>query len=401
MQRIYSLDRMQFMKRKFFILFIVLLFTSCSTSDIQSLASATLYKNPSTALASFVKSKSISYATNPKKLASDIQSLDTFLKDFINNISKNWGEDNVKIPKTKEYVKYMQNYKSRALIDFDKGLVTIETIDEKNSKESLKNAIITTLLLPSDPRAADLFGSKTIKLGATPYLLGEIKDDQNKNIRYEWRANRFANILLTSKFKQKYIKKDSKNIKISYVEIFMVKDHADIRVAKFKPLVSKYAKKYNISKNLIYSIIKTESNFNQFAVSGAGAIGLMQIVPSSAGRDAYKYIKGKTLTPSKSYLFNAQNNIEIGSAYLKILATKYLTGIHNDITREYCVISAYNTGSGNVLKTFSTNKTTAKNIINKKTPAQVYKILREKLPYVETRNYLKKVITYKKDFVNL
>ena len=45
----------------------------------------------------------------------------------------------------------------------------------------------------------------------------------------------------------------------------------------------------------------------------------MQIVPTSAGRDAYKHTKGKSWTPTKSYLFNAKNNIELGSGYLQIL----------------------------------------------------------------------------------
>lgn len=185
----------------------------------------------------------------------------------------------------------MNNYKSRALIDFDKGIVTVETLDDKNSKNSLKEAIVTTLLLPDDPRAADLFGTKPIKLGGTPYLYGEIKDDQNKDIRYSWRANRFANVLIKNSFKVKTINKNNKKVKISYVNIPMTKDHANVRVAKFKPIVKKYAKKHNLSQNLVYAIIKTESNFNQFALSNAGAIGLMQIVPTSAGRDAYKFTK--------------------------------------------------------------------------------------------------------------
>ena len=181
----------------------------------------------------------------------------------------------------------------------------------------------------------------------------------------------------------------------------MVKDHANIRVAKFKPFVDKFAKKYNISKNLIYSIIRTESNFNQFAISSAKAYGLMQIVPTSAGKDAYKYVKGKTWEPSKSYLFDAQNNIELGSAYLKILGSKYLSGIQNPISKEYCIISAYNTGSGNVLRTFSKDKDEAKNSINSKKPSEVYKVLINNLPYEETRNYLKKVLKYKKDFISI
>ena len=100
-------------------------------------------------------------------------------------------------------------------------------------------------------------------------------------------------------------------------------------------------------------------------------------------------------------MFNAKNNIELGSAYLKILNTKYLSAISNPISREYCVISAYNTGSGNVLKTFNQNRAKAARIINEKTPLEVYTTLREKLPYEETRRYLKKVVTYKKDFVRL
>lgn len=375
---------------------ITLFFTACSTNDIYSLGKAVITQNPA-ALQSFGTHKAISYASNPKRLEKDLK----FLSNFSENISKIWGEKNIKIPKEKEYVKYMQNYKSRALIDFDKGIVTVETIDSKNTKNSLQNAIVTTLLLPDDPRAADLFGAKEIKLGKTPYLLGEVKDDQNKNIRYQWRANRFANILIKKSLHSKNIIRDGKSQKVTYVNIPMVKDHANIRVAKFKPLVKQYAKKYNISKNLIYAIIQTESNFNQFAVSAAGAIGLMQIVPTSAGRDAYKYTKGKTWTPNKNYLFNAKNNIELGSAYLKILSNNYLKGIYNPVSKEYCIISAYNTGSGNVFKTFSRNRTTAKKIINSKTPAQIYSTLRNKLPYVETRNYLKKVVKYKKDFVNL
>ena len=389
------------MKKYIYTTLIIFILAGCSASDIQSVASATVSQNPIYAFKSLAKNKSITYASNPKKLVSDIKSMDKFLKNLIENISKNWGEKNVKIPKKKEYVKYLQNYKSRAMIDFDKGIVTIETIDDKDYKNSLKHAIVTTLLLPDDPRAVDLFGSKPIKLGSTPYLLGEIKDDKNKDIRYEWRANRFADILVKNQLKQKKIKKDNKTINVSYVKIPMVKDHANVRVAKFKPFVQQYAKKYGISENLIYAIIQTESNFNQFAVSGAGAIGLMQVVPTSAGRDAYKHTKGKSWTPSKSYLFNAKNNIELGSGYLQILNEKYLKGINNKISKEYCVISAYNTGSGNVLKTFNTSRSKATNIINSKTPSEIYSTLVEKLPYKETRRYLKKVVTFKKDFVNL
>lgn len=385
------------MKIKIITFLILILFSGCTVNDVYSLSRAAISQDPSLALKSLAKTKAISYAQNPKRLANDLE----FLSGFIDKITNSWGKDNVKIPKEKEYVKYMQNYKSRALIDFDNGIVTVETLDTENTNDSLTNAIITTLLLPDDPRAADLFGAKEIKLGKTPYLLGEVKDDQNKDIRYQWRANRYAGILVKNRFNQKTIKNGNKNQTVSYVTIPMVKDHGSVRVNKFKPFVEKYAQRYNISKNLIYAIIKTESNFNQFAVSNAGAFGLMQIVPNSAGQDAYKYVKGKNVKPSSSYLFDANNNIELGSAYLKILNSNYLKGINNTVSKEYCIISAYNTGSGNVLNTFSKNRTKAVNIINQKSALEVYNTLRNQLPYEETRRYLKKVIDFKKEFVNI
>jgi membrane-bound lytic murein transglycosylase C len=383
--------------KKTFIFFLIFLFTGCSVNDAVNITRAAMSRNPSVAFESMAKSKAKNYASNPKRLSNDLK----FLSTFIKKISSVWGEENVAVPKEKEYVKYMQNYKSRALIDFDKGIVTIETIDEKNTTNSLRNAIVTTLLLPDDPRAFDLFGTGKVKLGATPYLYKEIIDDQHKYIRYQWRANRYANLLIKNNLNQKKVTKSNKTIKVSYVTIPMVKDHISVRAKKFKPLVDRYANRYGISKNLIYAIMKTESNFNQFAVSGAGAFGLMQIVPSSAGQDAYYYVKKRKWKPSSSYLFKASNNIELGSAYLKILQTKQLKGIYNQISKEYCVISAYNTGSGNVLKTFSKNRTRAVNIINQKTPANIYNTLRKNLPYEETRRYLKKVIDAKKDFIKI
>ncbi len=384
------------MKNKLLFFIVIIFISGCSKNEIQTFTSAAtsavLSKDPSAFVKSYAKNKATALVKN---------SIDKVLSKLLHEVSASWGENNVKLPKKKEYVKYMQNYKSRALIDFDKGIVTVETLDKNRPKDSLKEAIVTTLLLPDDPRAVDLFGTNKVKLGGTPYLLGEVKDVQNKNIRYQWRANRFAGILLRNRLKTKTIKNKGKNIKVTYVDIPMVKDHANIRVAKFKPYVQQYAKKFNISENLIYAIIQTESNFNQFAVSGAGAIGLMQVVPTSAGKDTYKKIKGKNWTPSKEYLFNAKNNIELGSGYLHILSDQYLKGIYNPVSKEYCVISAYNTGSGNVLKTFNSNRNRAANIINSKKPSEIYNTLINRLPYKETRRYLQKVVSHKKLFVNI
>lgn len=392
------------MKQLIIIAFSFFLF-GCSVHDYASITRVVVSKDPSAALEGLARQKGVQYASNPKKLSSDLEYLDKNIQKvfagFIAAIAKEWGENNVKFPKKQETVKYLQNYKSRALIDFDKGIVTVETLDEKNPLKSLEDAIVTTLLLPEDPRAADLFSAKEVKLGATPYLLGEVRDDQNKNIRYVWRATRYAKILIKNNYTKYRVKNKEKYTNIHKVSIPMEKDHASTRVAKFTHLVERYAQRFKISKNLVYAIIRTESNFNQFAVSKAGAYGLMQIVPRSAGRDAYKRVKGKDWQPSKSYLFDAKNNIELGVAYLDILQRNYLAKVQNPISKEYCVIAAYNTGSGNVLRTFSPNRENAFSVINKMTPQSVYEKLREEMPYMEARRYLYKVINFKKDFVNL
>ena len=184
------------MKQFIYIISISFLLSGCTINDYNSIGSAFMSKNPTYALENYAKIKTRQYVSNPKRLKNDLK----FLSNFVENITNQWGFENIKIPKKKEYVKYMQNYRSRALVDFDKGTVIVESLD---TKISLKNAIITTLLLPNDPRGADLFNANKIKLGSTPYLLGEVKDDQNKNIRYFWRANRYANILLKTLYKTK------------------------------------------------------------------------------------------------------------------------------------------------------------------------------------------------------
>jgi membrane-bound lytic murein transglycosylase C len=122
-------------------------------------------------------------------------------------------------------------------------------------------------------------------------------------------------------------------------------------------------------------------------------------VPSSGGREAYRKAKGRDSIPTRDYLFDAENNIELGTAYLNVLSYTQLEQIENQISREYCVISAYNTGPRNVYKAFSTDAGAAVQQINSLQPPAVYERLKAHLPYQETRDYLTKVVAFRKQFI--
>jgi len=369
----------------------------CTRYDAVRIVRIATSRDISSAAQVAAKGKAIQYVSNPKALGNDIKSLKKLIKELTKAIGGNWGNDEIILPSPKKYVKYTQNYKSRAMVDFDNGIVTVETVDTQSPLKSLREAIIITLLTPNDPRAVDLYSSKAIELGSTPFLLGEVLDFDGKPIRWNWRAERFADTLL-----KKDLHKRNGNGKkqIHYVTIPMVQDHLYVRAAKYKTLVKTSAKHFKVSPNLIYAIMKVESDFNPFAISHAMAVGLMQVVPKTAGSDVYAMLHGKKGKPTPKSLLDPKTNITYGTGYLHMLQNRFLAGISDPVSREYCVIAAYNGGPGAVLRIFDNNKKKAARKINAMGPMRVYNQLEKKLPRYETRRYLVKVLHAKKDFIN-
>jgi membrane-bound lytic murein transglycosylase C len=167
----------------------------------------------------------------------------------------------------------------------------------------------------------------------------------------------------------------------------------------YASIVKEQANRFGINSALVFALIETESHFNPYATSAIPAYGLMQVVPRSAGRDAWKFLHKSKGQPTKNYLFNPRNNIEMGSAYMHILQQRYLVKVKNPKNRELCAIAAYNTGSGNVLRSFHRKRSVAFSKINALTPDALYNHLRKKLPYKETRDYIKKVTLAKKRYL--
>ncbi|MGR5065616.1 transglycosylase SLT domain-containing protein [Photobacterium sp. DNB22_13_2] len=183
---------------------------------------------------------------------------------------------------------------------------------------------------------------------------------------------------------------------VSY-QVRMPSDSLEKRISPYLDDIYKQSEAFDVEPALILAIMHTESSFNPRARSPVPAFGLMQVVTTSAGHDVNRIVHKVDKPMDESDLYQPEYNIEAGTAYLDILNSRYLKSIEDPLSREYCVIAAYNTGAGNVARAFGERRLSAAVAkINSMAPDAVYETLINNLPYDETVNYLKKV-TDRKD----
>lgn len=127
---------------------------------------------------------------------------------------------------------------------------------------------------------------------------------------------------------------------------------------------------FTIDKALVYAIVRQESRFNPRAVSHAGALGLMQIIPSSAALAT----GDRRYRAKPRLLLNPAVNLRVGQDYVGYLMSR---GVGPDLLR---TVAAYNAGPGAVLKTVA--------MVGDDDPL----LLIECLPALETRDYVEKVM---------
>ncbi len=319
------------------------------------------------------------------------------------NVQKRWGQGDTKTADKTTYVKYTQGYKSRVVTDFDRGQLTVETLDQTDPQGSLKTAIISALLTSNDPGSVDLFSDKDVSIDANhrPYLYGLVHDEQGKSISTHAQADKFAQYLLAQKLQTRTVTGEQGAQTARFVTWPMVKNFEAKGAERYRASVEKYSAKYNVSPTLVLAIMRTESNFNPFAVSSAPAYGLMQLVPPSGGREAYKRVTGIDQTPPPEYLYDPEHSIELGAALLGELGTSDFKAVGNQDSRDLCVIAAYNTGARNVTRTFDKDPKAAFADINNLDSQALYERLRTGLPYPETRQYVVKVTGYRKQFASI
>ena len=147
---------------------------------------------------------------------------------------------------------------------------------------------------------------------------------------------------------------------------------------EYQEYVEQYAELYGMEPNLVYAIIKAESKFLRKAVSSAGAMGLMQIMPQTYEEDICRKIG----LPEDADLLDPETNIQSGVWYFTHWYAYYGTSEE--------ALAAYNAGAGNV------NQWIENGLVDE------YGFLdAEQIPFKETRAYVKEVLDYKKRYDEL
>ena len=137
---------------------------------------------------------------------------------------------------------------------------------------------------------------------------------------------------------------------------------------EIRQIINESAAREALSPFLIEAVMFTESKYDEEAVSKAGAVGMMQLMPETAG-----WISEQSGLPSE-HLESPAENIPLGAWYLNFLLKKY----HNN---EVLALAAYNAGRGNVDEW-----------IEELGWKEDFSGLDE-IPYPETREFVKSVVT--------
>ena len=178
-----------------------------------------------------------------------------------------------------------------------------------------------------------------------------------------YKKENYPNAINTAK--NEYLKKiaEDNEFKPSYSD----KELKLIYPILYNEEINQYAQEFKQSPYLFLSLVREESHFNKNAKSSAGAIGLVQLMPATAN-----FIEGGALDGE----IIKQDNIRIGLKYYK-----YLTDMFND--NDYLAILSYNAGPGNIKKWLNDPFIKSDEIDE----------FVENIPYLETKNYIKKILS--------
>ncbi|SMP86094.1 membrane-bound lytic murein transglycosylase C [Epsilonproteobacteria bacterium SCGC AD-308-P11] len=314
-------------------------------------------------------------------------------------ISKEWGDKNIKLSEVKSFTQYSPDLKSRETIDYENEKIVVEKvvdINEKISKEELANNLKTLMKQSIDETyEKDPINKKISQETKEKPILPQEKIVSDLISAKEIKKSKITEKIVTLK--------DGSQKKIVAMEVKMVPDNLKKRAVKFKTIVDKEAERFSVPKSYVFATIQTESYFNPLAKSHIPAFGLMQIVPHTAGIDAYQALYGEKKLLTGAYLYNPKNNIELGSQYVQIISTRYLRGVKNPTSLLYCTAVSYNAGIGSLYRSFTGSKGDRKGAIakiNSMSDEEVYTFLRNSPKLTsEAKNYVKAIRDRRKNYV--
>lgn len=330
--------------------------------------------------------------------------------NFRKKMSRLWGGENVIESTDKEWVEYSDGGNSRSSVDFEEGEAKIEIIVtseegkseskiEKKVEEKLKELIVSR----GKTKDYDSEKEKALPLQETAILENQVQTPSGQVVTENNMDESVKEIVKETKIEKKEITgDDGEKRQVVTVRLDLAPDHIRTRAEKYKNEVEKYCRKYDVDPAMAYAVMQTESSFNPKAKSHVPAYGLMQIVPASAGKDCAQSLKKPFSKPTANYLYEPENNIEMGVHYLHLLKKRYYTKVENADSRDLCVIASYNTGAGNVARALRGDTSISKAIpqINAMSYEELFRYFERKL-LPETQNYIRKVTERMKTFKSL
>lgn len=318
------------------------------------------------------------------------------MNHFIQRINDNWGD--YVGPSRFDWVEYNKDLTERSRINFENGTGRVELLLNKSeikNKERIRQRIYTAFINLFKSRGkstiTDAFIDENFQVSDQTFLKDQVALNNGELVTYANLDQFIREIIRKNSMKPEKIinARGHEKYKVK-LDFPLSRDYMKVRKQSVAEIIKDCAQRYRIDPDLLNAIIYTESHFNPLARSHVPAYGLMQLVPKSAGREAHQLIYGQDGLVTPADLYNPQQNIEYGSAYLSLLKNKYFNDVKDSLSQTYCMIAAYNTGPSNVSTVFNSTHDLkyAVKKINMLSPSRVYESLLYRLPYKETRRYL-------------
>lgn len=295
------------------------------------------------------------------------------LQDYQSKIRRQWP--NAEVSSTTRWVSYSEDFNTKRVVDFKSNHIEISLENpyengqsnvaavRASATEQVKNllAMHEREAMQQDPVAvalAETFeerGAEGADSSASPLVFSELFSTavpdqaaiaavadsltQKSRIRFQALSASTENVPVFDKKRVTYL-------------VPLPEARLRLKAMQYRSLVRRYAEKTGLPAEGVMAMMHAESAFNPLARSHVPAFGLMQIVPSTVGREAAAALFGNPRLFSPDYLLNAEKNIEVGTAYLAKLYNEETATISDPKSRWYFVQAIYKVGLPNAARLF-------------------------------------------------